>query len=223
MKAIGYVRVSTQEQVEGGVSLDNQESKIKAYAICKDIDLVEIIQDPGCSAKDLIHRAGIQRVINLVKTKEIDAVVIYKLDRLTRSVKDLGYLIEIFEKSEVDLMSVQDSIDTSTAAGRLVLNVMGSVAQWEREVIGERTGEALAYKKANNQVYGEIPYGYRKEGESLVMDSGEQENIKLMKSLREQGHSYRQIAKKLEQEGILTKKGLTKWNHKTVKCILMAA
>ena len=169
-----------------------------------------------------------QRLIEMVKQSKVNTVIIYKLDRITRSVKDLGYLIELFQKHNVELMSVQDSIDTSTAAGRLVLNVMASVSQWERETIGERTSEALQYKKANNRVYGETPYGFDRIGNELIENElieneREQRNITLMKSLKEQGYSYRAIARKLEADGVLTKKGKTKWNHKTVKTILLAA
>lgn len=221
-KAVGYIRVSTNEQASQGVSLDNQRAKIQAYAICKDLELIEVVEDAGRSAKNL-SRDGIQRVLELVKSKQIDAVIIYKLDRITRSVKDLGTIIETFQKANVDLMSVQDSIDTSTAAGRLVLNVMASVSQWEREAIGERTSEALQHKKANNKVYGEVPYGFRREGDNLIKNDKEQENIRLMQSLKSKGFSYRAIARQLEQDGILTKKGKTKWNHKTISKILKAA
>jgi len=221
MKAIGYIRVSTEEQVKDGVSLDNQRVKLSAYAICKDLELIEIVDDSGFSAKDL-KRPGIQRVIELVQSKAVDAVVIYKLDRLTRSVKDLGYLIELFQKTGVELMSVQDSIDTSTAAGRLVLNVMASVSQWEREVIAERTVEALAHKKANNKAYGPTPYGFKRVGDDLIPDEIEQEILKTINRLRSRGESFRSIAKELERRGCLTKKGNTKWHPDTIKGILAA-
>lgn len=221
-KAVGYIRVSTNEQAKEGVSLDNQKKKIEAYAVCKDLELVEIIEDAGKSAKNL-NREGIQKALQMVKGKEVDAIIIYKLDRLTRSVKDLGSIIETLQRTEVDLMSVQDSIDTSTAAGRLVLNVMASVSQWEREAIGERTSDALQHMKSELKVYGEIPYGFRRDGNDLIKDEKEQDNIKYMKSLKDQGYSLREIARKLEKRGILTKKGKNQWNPKTVQTILKAA
>lgn len=103
--------------------------------------------DADASAKDL-NRPGLVRVLALVEKRDVDAVIVAKLDRLTRSVRDLGELLERFERRGVSLVSVAESLDTGTAAGRLVLNVMASVSQWEREVIGERTREALAHKKA---------------------------------------------------------------------------
>ena len=93
MRAIGYARVSTDDQAQAGVSLDFQEEKIRAYCVAKDWDLVSLIRDEGQSAKDL-KRPGMQRILEGVRKKEFDVVVILKLDRLTRSVKDLGYLVE---------------------------------------------------------------------------------------------------------------------------------
>jgi len=93
MRAIGYVRVSTEDQAQGGVSLDSQEEKIRAYCAAKDWDLVRVVRDGGHSAKDL-NRPGMQKILEECRKKRFDVVVILKLDRLTRSVKDLGYLVE---------------------------------------------------------------------------------------------------------------------------------
>lgn len=101
-------------------------------------DLIETIVDGGESAKSL-NRPGMQKLLDMINRGMIDTVIIYKLDRLTRSVKDLGELLELFERKNVSLVSVEESLVTSSAAGRLVINIMISVSQWEREVIGERT------------------------------------------------------------------------------------
>jgi len=112
MKAIGYVRVSTEEQALTGVSLDSQEEKIKAYCIAKEWNLIRVVRDEGYSAKDL-NRPGIQEIIEGCKKREFDVVVILKLDRLTRSVKDLGHLVEdVFQKNDVAFSSLQDNFDT---------------------------------------------------------------------------------------------------------------
>lgn len=123
MRAIGYARVSTDDQAQAGVSLDFQEEKIRAYCVAKDWDLVSLIRDEGQSAKDL-KRPGMQRILEGVRKKEFDVVVILKLDRLTRSVKDLGYLVEdVFGKNHVAFSSLQDNLDTCTANGRMVMNI----------------------------------------------------------------------------------------------------
>src|ERR1700680_1659192 len=142
MRAIGYVRVSTERQAETGVSLDAQADKIRAMAIVHAAELLDTIVDGGESAKSL-QRPGVQRLLALVDAKKLDCVIVAKLDRLTRSVKDLCELLARFERRGVTLSSVADSLDTGSAAGRLVLNVMTAVSQWEREAIGERTRDAL--------------------------------------------------------------------------------
>lgn len=159
MKAIGYVRVSTEKQADHGVSLSAQAEKIKAMAVVQGVELVDVIEDAGASAGTL-DRAGMKKLLALVDSGKVQTVIIAKLDRLTRSVKDLALILERFNKKGVSLVSVADSLDTGSASGRLVLNIMVSVSQWEREAIGERTRDALAHKKANGQRVGNIPFGF---------------------------------------------------------------
>jgi len=138
MQAIGYVRVSTDRQAEQGVSLEAQESKIRAMATIHSAELAEVIIDGGESAKSL-NRPGLQPLLALINAGQVQAVIVAKLDRLTRSVKDLCNLLELFEKRKVALISVAESLETTSAAGRLVITIMAAVSQWEREAIGERT------------------------------------------------------------------------------------
>lgn len=224
MNAIGYIRVSTQDQSESGLSLKHQESKIRSYADAMDINLVEVKTDSGHSAKSL-NRPAMQEIISLIKARQIDALIILKLDRLTRSVKDLGALVELLEKNGVALISVQDSINTNTAAGRLVLNVLGSVAQWEREAIGERTKAALQVKKNQGQRAGEVPFGWNlaEDGVTLFVNHEEQNALNLMRELRAAGVSYRKIARELETRGISTKRGGKVWQAKTILNLCQAA
>lgn len=217
MKAIGYIRVSTTEQAESGLSLAHQRSKVEAYAQAMDLDMVAVIEDAGESAKSL-NRPGIQKALDMIRKGEAQALVILKLDRLTRSVKDLGTLVETFEKTGAALISVQDSINTSTAAGRLVLNVLGSVAQWEREAIGERTSAALAVKKSRmEKTGGLVPFGFNAdEHGKLTPNVNEQEAAALMRELRSAGMSFAKIAAELNLRGVATKTGGT-WAPMTVK------
>ena len=141
--AVGYCRVSTTGQADNGDSLSDQKERIKGYATAHGLQLVEVIQDRGHSGGSL-DRPGAKRLLKLIRGRKVDAVIVVKLDRITRSLRDLGDLIELFEKKGVELASIGDSIDTATASGRLVLNVLGSVVQWEREMGAERTREALA-------------------------------------------------------------------------------
>ena len=148
MRAIGYVRVSTDKQADRGVSLEAQTEKVRAMAVVHGTDLVDVIVDAGESAKSL-NRPGMTRLLSLVDSGAVSTVIIAKLDRLTRSVADLAELMKRFERRGVSLVSVADSLDTGSAAGRLVLNIMVSVSQWEREAIGERTRDAMQHKRIN--------------------------------------------------------------------------
>ena len=129
--------MSTGKQAEHGVSLEAQAQKIRAVAVVHDADLLDVIVD-GCESAKSLQRPGMERLLAMVEARQVQAVIVAKLDRLTRSVKDLCELLERFERRSVALISVAESLDTSSAAGRLVINIMTAVSQWEREAIGER-------------------------------------------------------------------------------------
>jgi DNA invertase Pin-like site-specific DNA recombinase len=148
------------KQADRGVSLEAQAEKIRAMAVVHNAELIDIIVDGGESAKSL-NRHGMARLLALVDAGEVKAVIIAKLDRLTRSVKDLCTLLERFERRGVALVSVAESLDTGSAAGRLVLNILTAVSQWEREAIGERTRDAMSHKRNNGERVGNIQFGYR--------------------------------------------------------------
>ena len=206
-KAIGYTRVSPRDQAANAISLVSQRRKIEAYAVLHELELVDVIEDAGFSAKSL-DRPGMTRLLNLIRGRKVGVVIIAKLDRITRSVRDLGDLVELFQRSGVEFASVADHIDTSTASGRLVLNVMGSVSQWEREAIGERTSEALAVMRSNGRrISRHAPFGYRFNGQGWVEDKREQRAISLMRQLRADGLSLRRIAQELQAQGFTNRRG----------------
>lgn len=203
-KAVGYIRVSTQEQASEGVSLENQEAKIRAYAELKDLELVEIIRDEGKSGKD-IKREGVQKLISLSKRKEIDAVVVYKLDRLSRKTRDLLFLVEdVFVKNEIIFHSLNETIDTTTATGKFFLTIMGSMAQLERDLISERTSDALQHLKTNQMrrlgCPDKTPFGFKQSKRSMASlsdlkeDKKEMSLLKKMFSLRKEKKSYQHIS-----------------------------
>jgi site-specific DNA recombinase len=220
MRTAGYVRVSTDRQAEVGVSLEAQEAKIRAMATVRGVELEEVIVDGGESAKDL-NRPGVQRLLELVENEKIDAVIVAKLDRLTRSVKDLSQMLEQFEKRKVALISVAESLDTSSAAGRLVITIMGAVSQWEREAIGERTRDALRHKRSQGQRVGNIAFGFRlaPDGQHLEQSPTEQAALEEIRKLRGQGHSMRRIAAVLNHRAYLTRRG-TPWRLESVARVL---
>jgi len=216
MKAVGYVRVSTDKQADRGVSLEAQAEKIRAMALVHNAELVDIIVDGGESAKSL-QRPGMERLLALVDGKKVQAVIIAKLDRLTRSVKDLCELLERFERRGVALISVAESLDTSSAAGRLVLNIMTAVSQWEREAIGERTRDAMNHKRTNGERVGNIQFGYRlcADGKHVEPDPAEQGALSEIRRLRNQGATLRGIAATLNHRALRTRRG-TPWRLESV-------
>ncbi len=221
-RAVGYVRVSSDKQADGGVSLEAQTSRIQAMATVQDAALVDTIIDAGESAKSL-NRPGMVRLLAMIESRQVQTVIVAKLDRLTRSVRDLADLLERFERRNVSLVSVSESLDTGTAAGRLVLNVMMSVAQWEREAIGERTREALRHKRAKGLRVGGIPFGYRLavDRRTLEIEPEEQEALTVIRESRAAGLSLRQIADILNRSGYLTRSG-SEWKFQYVAGLLAA-
>ena len=224
-RVVGYIRVSTDVQAEEGVSLDAQRAKLEAYAVACDLELVAIREDAGVSAKTLA-RPGLQAALEDLKSGRADGLLVAKLDRLTRSVRDLGSLLESYFGARFSLLSVADAIDTRTAAGRLVLHVLTSVAQWEREAIGERTRDALRHLQACGVRIGGVALGWRR-GEATdadgrrvwVEDLGELATAARIRALRASGASLRAIVTALEAEGRPTKRG-GRWAPATVSKVL---
>ena len=171
-------------------------------------ELIDVVVDAGESAKNLA-RPGMEQVLAMVRAGTIDMVIVAKLDRLTRSVKDLAVLLELFQRRNVALVSVAEALDTGSAAGRLLLNIMVSVSQWEREAIGERTRDAMRHKKANLQFIGNAPYGYRlaDDKKHVEPDAAEQAILRKILSARRCGKSLRVIADNLNRRGHRTRSG----------------
>lgn len=205
---IAYLRVSTGKQADQGLSLEVQQDKATAYARLYDLHLVEIIVDAGESAKTL-QRPGLQRALTLIQSGQATALLIIKLDRLTRSVADLGRLIdEYFAPGKAELLSVSEQIDTRSASGRLVLNILASVSQWEREIIAERTRDVMRHKKKQGEyIGGHIPYGFEVIDGELVANGLEQEVIRQAQTLYANGLSLRKVSDILDQRGFQARTG----------------
>lgn len=217
LKVVGYSRVSTLEQSREGVSLDNQEHKIKAYADLKDMELIDIIVEEGKSGKTM-NRPGLQKIINLVNNKQIDGVICYKLDRLTRKTRDLLYLIEdVFAKNDIQFISLNENIDTSSASGKFFLTIMGAMAQMERDLIAERTIDALQELTRQGRRLGspdKLPLGFKSSKRrmarktDLVIDKNEFEKVVEIFNLRKN--------KKLSLQAIGNKFGMGKSSIKYI-------
>ena len=219
MRAVGYIRVSTQEQAREGISLEAQEDKIRKYADLHNLNLIQVIRDEGKSGKDL-NREGIQKIIALCKKKEIDHLIVYKMDRLTRRTLDLLTLVEeVFKPNNVQFHSITERVDTSTAQGKFFLTIIGAMAQMERDLVSERTREALRYKISRGEPVGSPPLGYQVNGKGWEKLEGELKTVNFIKALKRKRLSLRQIANRLNEAGISTKRG-GKWYAGTVRYIL---
>lgn len=241
---VGNIRVSTEEQAREGFSLLDQEMQIEKYCDLYRLRLVEMTRDEGVSGKTL-ERPGIQRALELLRTGGAEGLVIAKLDRLTRRLRDWTHLIENYFAETIlavggrgrgttrpgyRLHSVMDHVDTSSSNGRLMLNLVFTIAQWEREVISERTKSGLRTKMTLGERAGGVRYGFdvdpdsplnkRDQAGMLMRNELEQERIAMMRALRDSGSSLRAVCAALEESGIETKEGLKRWHPDTVRKIL---
>lgn len=229
-RVVGYVRVSTERQADEGVSLDAQRAKLRAHCAALDLELVAVEADEGVSAKTL-ERPALQRALAMLREHHADALLVPKLDRLTRRVVDLGLLIETyFAEGRWALVSVADQIDTRTAAGRMTLYILMSVAQWEREAIGERTADALAHLRAEGVQLGRAAFGWRHTevtdpatGRRIVgAVETEVAVIERIRVLRAEGKAFARIARQLGDEGHPTQRG-GRWLPNTVRRVWQRA
>lgn len=197
-RVVAYVRVSLEKQADQGHSLDAQQAYLTDYARVMGLEIVAFEVDAGASAKTL-ERPALQRALARLDAFEAEALLVVKLDRLTRSVKDLCTLVDTYFKDGVySLLSVGESIDTRSAAGRMMLNMLTVIGQWEREAIGERTSAAMQHMKTEGRFTGGTPpFGFQIVEGKLFADNVEQRYIAKAKELSARGHSLRQIARDL--------------------------
>jgi DNA invertase Pin-like site-specific DNA recombinase len=228
MKTIGYIRVSTIMQAERGHSLAEQADRMKSFAHAKELDLVDIKSDEGISGSTIEKREGLKSALRMLDDNEVEALLIVKIDRLTRTLKDLLELVDLYfhSKSNYRLISMSDNIDTNTAMGRFGLNLLGSLAQLEREQTSERVSAVMQFKRRNMEhIGGLVPYGLKKcddDPTHLEYDLDEMGAVRFMHDLRNaepKGESYRKIAAQLATRGTYQRNGKP-FDPKTIKRIL---
>jgi len=221
-RAVGYIRVSTEEQARGGVSLENQEAKIRAYAGLNDLQLIGVIADEGISAKNL-NRPGIREILEMARNKKIDAIVVYKLDRAFRSTSDALDVTKELDKCGVGFHSINEKLDTKSAVGKFFFTLIAGLSEMERCIIAERTSDALQRKLEQGQHVGHVPFGYQIQNGELTPYLPEQEVIKLAKELRGRGFTLAGITEEFKRQGIKTKRGKVAWYPTSIKNILAAS
>lgn len=228
MKAIGYIRVSTLDQSQEGVSLEHQEAKIRAYASLHNIVLVDVlIENDGengkkvsASAKTIKTRPKVQAAIQMVIDKSVDCLIVYKLDRMFRNAAEALTESQKIDKAGGSLCSVTESIDTKSALGKFFFSIMASIAEMERNLIGERVRDALRHMKATGAVTNHSPYGWDAVDGKMVENEQEQFIINRIKKRRlEIRDTFAGIAKWLNSGNIPAKNG-GKWYSQTIKNVL---
>lgn len=216
-KAIGYVRVSTDKQVEEGISLDAQIAKIEAWASLNDYELVQVYSDEGISGASLNKRDGMMQALN--KVKKGMAFVCYSLSRISRDTVDTIQISRRIENAGADLVSLSEKIDTTGASGKMIFNMLAVLNQFERDQTAERTKLAMQFKKSRNQAYSPTPYGYNREGDELVINIPEALTILRIRDMFQQGKGYAAIARTLNDDDVPTKQN-KRWRANTVFYLL---
>lgn len=206
-KAVIYTRVSTDKQVQDGVSLDAQLNRCAQYAEMQDWEVISTFSDEGISAKSKEGRLGLQQALELVK-KTKGVLVIYSLSRLSRSVLDTLTVVDELQSSKADLASVSENIDTAGPCGRFQLNVMSAMNQLEREQVSERTKLAMNHLKSTGKKFSRFaPYGFTYEKDKMIENKAEQKVIKLVKDMKAEGKKQKEILVTLEKKNIFNRNG----------------
>lgn len=220
MKVAIYTRVSTIEQAEEGYSISEQQDKLKKYCDIKDWKVARVYTDPGFSGSNT-DRPSLQQLISDCKNNMFDAVLVYKLDRLSRSQKDTLYLIEdVFNKNGVGFISLSENFDTSTAFGKAMIGILSVFAQLEREQITERMtlGRVGRAKAGKAMSWANCPFGYIIQKEIYEIDPFRAEIVKRIYKDYLAGVSITKITQNLNAEGHIGKN--VNWSYRTVRQIL---
>lgn len=207
MRAVTYLRVSTDEQASSGLGIVAQRDALRRALDVRGWDHVAEHADEGLSGSTL-NRPALGEALETLKRKQADVLLVSKLDRLSRSVADFAALSEQARRQGWAIVALDVGVDTSTPGGELIANVMSSVAQWERKVIGERTSAALQAKKAQGA----------RLGRPVKLAQDVRERIALE---RAEGRSFQAIADGLTADGIPTARG-GRWYSATVRAVLLS-
>ncbi len=222
MRAVGYVRCSTQEQSAEGLSLEAQRSKIESWCEMTGAHLIEIVEDAAVSgSRLLVDRAGGRRIAALLEARrcEVDAVVIVRLDRLGRDAAETLAYLRRFASGSVGLVSIVDRVDLSSPQGRAMAQLGAVFAELEKALIGQRTSEALSVLRSEGRVYGPTPFGMEVLDGRLVPLAVEQRVLARMRRRRKAGASYARVAEELNTRGVPAARG-GPWHSTSVRSVL---
>ena len=213
-----YIRVSTEDQAREGFSLGEQEEKLLALCKFKDLEVYKVYKDAGISAKDMEHRPQFQEMLKDMKNGKINYIVAYKLDRITRSVRDLEELISVLEQYNCFLLCDRDDVNTSTANGRFFVRMLTVLSQLEIEIVSERTKFGLNGAIKSGHIPGQRPFGYKSaDDKKMIIDNATRPYVEKIFDMYLEGKSFQQIANYFEENNIYPKK---KWKDTTIQKII---
>mgnify|MGYP000985035404 FL=1 len=199
-----YIRVSTEDQAREGFSLGEQEEKLRQLCKYKGFEIFKVYKDAGISAKDMKNRPAFQTMLEDMKNGLINYIVAYKLDRVTRSVRDLEVLISTLEKYHCYLICDRDDVNTSTANGRFFVRMLTVLSQLEIEIVSERTKFGLNGAIKAGHIPGKCPLGYyRDKDKTLKIDNSTKDIVVRIFEMYLEGKSYQTIANILNKEKVL--------------------
>lgn len=226
IRAVAYIRVSTEEQADSRLSLEHQTEQLQSYAGFRELDLVEVIADEALSGGKPLHlRPGGAELFDRIETGEVTAVIACRLDRMFRNALDCLQVHYVFQEKGVTFHLLDLNVDTGTAMGKAFLTIAAAFAELELNRGKERTRDALAALKRRGSRLGGVPYGYGQEAvgdlRAFPRSQSEQQAIDLMVRCRAAGLTYAQIAACLSEAGIPTKRGKTTWQRATVRRIIL--
>jgi site-specific DNA recombinase len=221
VRAFGYIRVSTTHQVDDGVSLEAQEGRIRSWCLANGYDLAGLHVDAGLSGGRADNRPGLQAALDDVCSGG-GLLIVYSLSRLARSVRDTLAIAERLDKAGADLASLSEKIDTTSASGRMLFKMLAVLADFERDLIAERTQSAMNFKRSKGERLGQIPLGQKlaSDGRTLETDAAELVAVATIRELAGEGLGPSAIARELGRRGIRTKAGLDRWSHTSVTRVL---
>ncbi len=218
---IAYMRVSVAESADRGYSLEAQRERLKAFAVSMERGAVqEFIVDDGFSGSTL-DRPGMRRLLSMVRSGDVGCITVTKLDRLSRSLRDVLALLDLCNHTETALLSASEALDTSSAVGKMLIHLLASFGEFERGRISERTSDVLAFKRRSKVVYGPTPYGYRRSKDRLIPDPVQQKALALIRRLDSDGASLRTIAAALTKKRFAPPKGKA-WHAQSVRRVLLS-
>lgn len=213
-----YIRVSTEDQAREGFSLGEQEEKLLQLCSFKELEVYKVYKDAGIFAKDMEHRPQFQEMLQDMKEGKINYIVAYKLDRITRSVRDLEELISILEQYNCFLLCDRDDVNTSTANGRFFVRMLTVLSQLEIEIVSERTKFGLNGAIKSGHIPGQRPFGYTKsEDKKMIVDNATRPYVEKIFDMYLEGKSFQQIANYFKENNIYPKK---KWRDTTIQKII---